>query len=223
MSPQASNEHPAEASLVAAHDSVTDDEMARLHAAFGSVTDDEMVRLRTVLVDRAEIEGLLDVAYRIVDSPVGSLLLAATPEGLVRVAFACEDHDTVLAALADTVSPRIMASAPRTDQVARQLEEYFTGRRRRFDVTLDLRLASGFRRTVISHLPDIAYGSTATYAAVAAAAGNPAAARAVGSACSHNPVPLVLPCHRVLRSDGTLGGYRGGPDAKATLLALEHP
>ena len=223
MSPQASNEHPAMASLATTHDSVTDDEIARLHVALGSVTDDEIARLHAVLVDRAEIEGLLDVAYRIVDSPVGSLLLAATPEGLVRVAFDCEDHDSVLASLADTVSPRIIASSRRTDEVARQLEEYFTGRRRRFDVALDLQLISGFRRTVIAQLPDIAYGSTATYAAVAAAAGNPAAVRAVGSACSHNPVPLVVPCHRVLRSDGSLGGYRGGPGVKATLLALEHP
>jgi methylated-DNA-[protein]-cysteine S-methyltransferase len=177
--------------------------------------------LRVRLADRAADEGLLDVAVRTVDSPYGSLLLAATYEGLVRVAFDLEDHDRVLTHLATSVSPRILESARRTDAVARQLDEYFTGRRRAFDLALDLRLVHGFRRTVIAQLPDIAYGSTRTYAAVARAAGNPAAVRAVGSACSHNPIPLVVPCHRVVRSDGTIGQYLGGTETKAALLAME--
>ncbi|MGF1600242.1 MAG: methylated-DNA--[protein]-cysteine S-methyltransferase [Acidimicrobiales bacterium] len=173
------------------------------------------------LAERADRDALLDLAYRTVDSPFGPLLVAASPRGLVRVAFDTEGHERVLAQLADRVSPRILRSPSRTDDVARQLDEYFGGHRRVFDVPLDLQLVSGFRHAVISHLADIAYGSTATYAAVAAATGNPAAVRAVGSACAHNPVPLVLPCHRVVRSDGTIGNYRGGTDTKVALLALE--
>lgn len=173
------------------------------------------------LVERAEQDDLVDVAYRTVDSPVGPLLLAATREGLVRVAFAGEDQGSVLAGLGRAVSPRILEAPRRLDEVATQLEEYFTGRRRRFEVALDLRLASGFRRAVLDRLLDIAYGTTASYAAVAVAAGSPAAVRAVGSACATNPVPVVVPCHRVVRSDGSLGGYGGGLDAKRTLLSLE--
>ncbi len=178
-------------------------------------------RLRARLAAEAERAGVLDVAYRKVDSPFGRLLLAATTDGLVRVAFDREDHDVVLGVLAEQISPRILAAPRRLDDVARELDEYFAGVRRSFDVPVDLRLAHGFRRTVLVHLRSIAYGSTETYATVAAAAGNPGAVRAVGSACSHNPVPLVVPCHRVIRSDGTIGQYLGGTDAKQTLLALE--
>jgi len=123
--------------------------------------------------------------------------------------------------LADAISPRILRSGRRTDDAARQIEEYLTGRRRRFDVPVDLQLVHGFRRTVILHLDDIPYGTTESYGALARAAGSPSAVRAVGSACSHNPVPLVLPCHRVVRSDGSIGQYLGGTEAKAALLALE--
>ena len=180
-----------------------------------------IVALRSRLTERAEREDLVDVAYRIVDSPIGPLLVAASSTGLVRVAFQSEGHDAVLDQLAVQISPRIMRMPARTDDVARQLDEYFAGRRHEFDLPLDLQLVSGFRRTVISHLPDIAYGSTASYKAVAAMAGNPTAVRAVGSACSHNPVPVVVPCHRVVRSDGSIGNYLGGVDAKAALIALE--
>ncbi|HYI60616.1 MAG TPA: methylated-DNA--[protein]-cysteine S-methyltransferase [Acidimicrobiales bacterium] len=173
------------------------------------------------LTTGAADEGLLDVAYRTTDSPYGSLLVAATPEGVVRVAFEVEGHDTVLATLAQLVSPRILRSGRGTDEAARQLEEYFAGRRRRFDVPVDLRLVGGFRRAVIERLADIAYGTTTSYAALAAAAGNARAVRAVGSACSHNPVPVVVPCHRVVRSDGTIGQYLGGTDTKVALLAME--
>jgi methylated-DNA-[protein]-cysteine S-methyltransferase len=185
------------------------------------LVEDGTARLRQRLVTEAERAGLLDVAYRVMDSPVGSLLLAATPEGLVRVAFDGEGHEAVLLQLARDISPRILQSAVRLDGVARQFDEYFARRRRRFDVAVDLRLARGFRRTVLEHLGEITYGTTATYAAVASASGNPRAVRAVGSACAQNPVPVVVPCHRVVRSDGHLGGYRGGPAAKQTLLTLE--
>jgi methylated-DNA-[protein]-cysteine S-methyltransferase len=180
-----------------------------------------MAALRARLAERAASDGLLDVAYRTIDSPVGELLVATTEAGLVRVAFAVEDFDTVLAELAATISPRILKAAARTDKVARQIDEYFAGDRRSFDLNVDLQLVSGFRRTVIAHLSHIEYGNTASYAAIASAVGNPAAVRAVGSACSHNPVPVVIPCHRVIRSDGAIGQYLGGVDAKTALLALE--
>jgi len=178
-------------------------------------------RLHAALAEKAQRAGVLDVAYRTLDSPLGSLLVAATPIGLVRVAFAVEGHDAVLQRLATDVSPRILDAPEPLDATVRQLDEYFTGRRCRFDLPLDLRLARGFRRTVLEHLPEIPYGATASYAAVAGAAGNPAAVRAAASACSHNPVPLVVPCHRVVRSDGAIGNYLGGTEAKRALLALE--
>jgi methylated-DNA-[protein]-cysteine S-methyltransferase len=178
-------------------------------------------RLRDSLVGSAAAAGLLDVAYRTLDTPIGSLLLASTEQGLVRVAFDREDHDRVLVALAEKVSPRIMLSPGRLDSAARQLEEYFAGRRRAFELPLDHRLSKGFRRTVLAHLPDIGYGHTESYAQVAVAAGNPRAVRAVGSACATNPLPVVVPCHRVIRSDGSFGRYAGGDEAKRALLSLE--
>ncbi|MFP5317075.1 MAG: methylated-DNA--[protein]-cysteine S-methyltransferase [Acidimicrobiia bacterium] len=177
--------------------------------------------LRYRLAATAEEAGLLDLAYRTVDSPLGPLLVAATPDGLVRVAFDCEGHDAVLAALAERVSPRVLRAPARLDDAARQLDEYFAGDRRGFDLPLDLRLASPFRRAVVRQLAAIAYGTTASYATVAAAVGNPAAVRAVGSACATNPVPVVLPCHRVVRSDGSIGRYLGGTELKRALLDLE--
>ncbi|MFJ1758955.1 methylated-DNA--[protein]-cysteine S-methyltransferase [Amycolatopsis sp. NPDC088138] len=173
------------------------------------------------LVADAEREGLLDLAYRTVDSPVGPLLLAATDRGLVKVAFDRQDHDAVLADLASTISPRILRAPARLDPVARQLDEYFTSGRRAFDVPLDFRLARGFRLSVLEHLPDIGYGHTESYAQVAAAAGSPKAVRAVGTACALNPLPVVVPCHRVVRSDGSFGQYAGGEEAKRTLLTME--
>ncbi len=177
--------------------------------------------LHARLVEQAAAHGLLDVAYRTLDTPVGVLLLAATPTGLVRVAYPGEGHDHVLAQLAERVSPRLLHAPARLDPAAHQLDEYFSHHRHRFDLALDLRLARGFRRSVLDHLPEIAYGTTASYATIAAAAGNPKAVRAVGSACATNPLPVIVPCHRVVRSDGTLGGYVGGLDAKRALLRLE--
>ena len=183
--------------------------------------DATLERLHDRLGAAAEPAGLVDIAYRTLDSPVGALLLAATPVGLVRVAFDIEDHDTVLARLADQLSPRILRSPGRLDPVARQIDEYFAKRRTDFDVAVDLSLTDGFRRSVIEHLRDIDYGRRESYAQVAAAIGSPRAVRAVGSACAHNPLPVVIPCHRVVRSDGSTGQYVGGPLAKSALLDLE--
>ncbi len=185
------------------------------------VSDTDLHALHEQLAARADAVGLLDLAYRTIDTPVGALLLAATPAGLVRVAFASEDHDRVLAELASQISPRMLNAPPRLDAAARELDEYFTGRRQAFDLPLDFRLSAGFRRAVLSQLPTIGYGRTASYAQVAAAAGSPRAVRAAGTACATNPLPVVVPCHRVVRSDGSIGRYRGGPAAKQLLLNLE--
>jgi methylated-DNA-[protein]-cysteine S-methyltransferase len=192
-----------------------------LFAALPEVDDEALARLHSRLIGRAADAGLLDVAYRTVDTPVGKLLLAATEKGLVRVAYDREGHDRVLATIAAELSPRILHAPRRLDQVSRQIDEYFAGARQGFDLTIDFRLARGFRRTVLGHLLRIAYGRTASYAAIAALAGSPRAVRAVGTACATNPLPVIVPCHRVVRSDGTLGQYVGGADAKRALIALE--
>lgn len=181
----------------------------------------ELAELRGRLARAAGAADLLDVAYRIVDSPIGPLLVAVTAEGLVRVAFHNEHHEQVLVELARTISPRVLQASERTDPVARQLDDYFAGRRHHFDLPVDLRLASGFHRQVLAELRLVGYGRTVSYADLARAAGSPRAVRAVGTACARNPVPVVVPCHRVVRSDGAIGNYRGGIEAKATLLALE--
>jgi methylated-DNA-[protein]-cysteine S-methyltransferase len=195
--------------------------LENLFDALGGDDADALARLHRRLERDAERADLLDVGYRTLDTPLGSLLLAATPAGLVRVAYASEGHDAVLAALAEKVSPRILRAPARLDAAVREIDEYFTGRRTQFDLPLDLRLADGFRRQVIEHLSEIGYGHRESYAAVAAAIGHPRAVRAVGSACARNPLPLVIPCHRVVRADGSIGQYVGGADAKQTLLTLE--
>lgn len=190
-------------------------------AGLSTGEDAALARLHTRLTSAAQEHDLLDVAYTVMPSPVGELLLAATPAGLVRVGFGIEGHDAVLAQLALLVSPRILEAPGRLAEPVRQLEEYFAGTRKVFDLALDFRLATGFRRTVVEHLPDIGYGSTASYAALAALAGSPGAVRAAGTACARNPLPVVVPCHRVVRSDGKIGNYLGGTQAKAALLAME--
>jgi methylated-DNA-[protein]-cysteine S-methyltransferase len=182
---------------------------------------DHLRRLHERLATAADADHLVDVAYRTIDTPVGRLLLAATETGLVRVAYASEDHDRVLQALSDRISPRVLHHPRRLDDAAHELDEYFCGGRHTFDLHLDWRLSTGFRATVLQHLRDIAYGHTASYASVAQLAGRPKAVRAVGTACATNPLPVVVPCHRVVRSDGSMGGYLGGVAAKATLLELE--
>ena len=186
------------------------------------VDQDHLKRLHARLERDAQADDLLDIAYRTVDSAVGPLLLAATPLGLVRVAFANEGHDSVLQNLSQRISPRMLEAPARLDPVTRQLDEYFTGHRHSFDVTLDWSLSHGFRRTVLQHLDaEISYGDTASYATMARLSGSPKAVRAVGTACATNPIPIVVPCHRVIRSDGSVGAYRGGPAAKRVLLDLE--
>ena len=186
-----------------------------------TVDDDALARLRARLTASAEADGLLDIAYTTIDSPVGGLLLAATERGLVRVAYAREDHDAVLETLAQKVSPRILRAPQRLDRAARELDEYFAGRRTAFDLSLDHALSHGFRELVQSRLPEIGYGTTLSYKQVAELVGNPAAVRAVGTACATNPLPVVVPCHRVVKADGGIGQYVGGVEAKAALLQLE--
>jgi methylated-DNA-[protein]-cysteine S-methyltransferase len=178
-------------------------------------------RLLERLAAAADGAGVLDVGYTTVGTPVGTVLLAATDQGLVRVAFIGDGEDAALAELAARISPRVLAAPSRLAKVRHQLEQYFAGERRTFDVPLDLRLAAGFRRDVLSALAAVDYGATASYSAVARAAGRPTAVRAVGTACARNPLPLVIPCHRVVRSDGAIGQYVGGQQAKRRLLDLE--
>lgn len=175
------------------------------------------------LAAQAHERALVDVAYRIVDSPLGSLLLASTQNGLARVAFESEDHDRILELLSEKLGSRILRDAKRLDAAARQLDEYFSGQRQGFELALDLTLSTDFRRQVQLQLGQIAYGQTCSYAQMAQQIGKPKAVRAVGSACATNPIPIVLPCHRVLRTDGSLGGYLGGLEAKSELLKLENP
>jgi methylated-DNA-[protein]-cysteine S-methyltransferase len=191
-------------------------------SAHFAVDQNHLNRLHTRLETAAERDNLLDIAYRTVQSAVGPLLLAATPRGLLRVAFDVEDHDVVLQTLAQRISPRVLEAPARLDSVARQIDEYFTGSRHGFELSLDWSLSSGFRRTVLGHLnSDVSYGTTTSYAGLAQLSGSPKAMRAVGTACATNPIPIVVPCHRVIRSDGTVGAYRGGPAAKRVLLDLE--
>lgn len=179
-------------------------------------------RIRRDLAAGAEAEGLVDVAIERHDSPLGPILLGATHEGLVRVGLPAEGEDAVLAELGERVSLRLLASSRDSfTRARRQLEEYFDGQRREFDVPLDWQLTAGFRRAVLRATAQIPYGQTASYREVAAEAGSPRAVRAAGSALATNPLAIVVPCHRVLRSGGGVGGYRGGPEAKAQLLSLE--
>ena len=178
-------------------------------------------RLHERLVASAMSNDLLDVSYRRLETPVGELLLAATKQGLVRVAYEREGLDDVLGQLAARVSPRILHSPARLDEAARELDDYFAGKRKSFELPLDFQLASGFRRRVLEGLQTLQYGETASYGTVARAVGNPKAVRAVGTACATNPLPIVVPCHRVVRSDGALGNYLGGPEIKRALLTLE--
>lgn len=196
--------------------------MNQLADLFASPDDTQILaRLHKELEGAAEQDALLDVAYRTVDSPVGPLLLAATERGIVRVAYDIEDHDQVLDVLAHKLSPRVLRAPKRLDGAARELDEYFGGRRQSFDLSLDRSLSKGFRLLVQQHLPEIGYGQTLSYRQVAELVGNPKAVRAVATACATNPLPVLVPCHRVVLSNGTSGDYVGGPAAKTTLLTLE--
>jgi methylated-DNA-[protein]-cysteine S-methyltransferase len=173
------------------------------------------------LRERAAAEGLLDIAYANADSPFGTLLLAKTPRGLVRLGLPGEDADGLLADLAGRISPRVLEDPARLDEERRELDDYFAGRRHAFELPIDWQLSSGFLLRAREGIAAIPYGETRTYTDLARGAGNERAVRAAGSACSRNPIPLVVPCHRVLRSDGSLGGYAGGLEMKQRLLDLE--
>jgi methylated-DNA-[protein]-cysteine S-methyltransferase len=174
------------------------------------------------LAQRAETEGLLDVAYAEVDSPLGKLLVATTPKGVVRLGFHNEDHDAVLDELADRLSPRVLEAPAKLDAVRRELDEYFEGRLRHFTAKLDWTLTGqGFRREILRQTAKIPYGRTSTYMEMATKAGNRKAYRAAGNALGSNPIPVIVPCHRVLATGGGLGGYGGGLDVKERLLHLE--
>jgi methylated-DNA-[protein]-cysteine S-methyltransferase len=174
------------------------------------------------LVERAAAEGLLDVVYASVDSPLGPLLVAATPRGLARVAYLESwSPDEVLEDLAARVSPRVMEAPERLDEQRRELDDYFTGRRTEFDLPIDWSVLRGFTRRVLRETARINFGEVRTYADVAAGAGSPRAVRAAGNALGANPMPIVVPCHRVIRTGGALGGYTGGLERKEFLLRLE--
>jgi methylated-DNA-[protein]-cysteine S-methyltransferase len=173
------------------------------------------------LAKRAGKAALLDVAYAELDSPIGELIVFVTPHGLLRVKYADEPIDDVLAEVATRVSPRILRASSRTDVVRRELDGYFALRRRRFDLPIDWSLVRGFAGSVLRETARIPFGDVRSYGQVARQAGSPRAARAAGNALGSNPIPIVVPCHRVLHADGGLGGYSGGLDRKRYLLALE--
>ena len=174
------------------------------------------------LAERAAEEGLLDVAYTSVDSPLGLLVVAATPKGLVRVSYTeFRGEDDVLEDLARRVSPRVLEAPAKLDSVRRELDEYFDGHREDFDIPIDWSYLAGFTREVLRATAAIRFGEVSTYAGVAEAAGSPRATRAAGNALGSNTMPVVVPCHRVLRTGGALGGYTGGLERKEFLLRLE--
>lgn len=173
------------------------------------------------LTARAAEEGLLDVAYTSTDSPFGPLLLAKTRKGLVRVGLPNQDQDLLLSDLSRRVSPRVLEAPAELDEVRRELDLYFDGKLDRFGLPLDWRLSGGFRQRVLRAINRIPYGQTRNYTEMARKAGNERAVRAAGTACGSNPIPLVVPCHRVLRTSGALGGYGGGLDVKVWLLRFE--
>jgi methylated-DNA-[protein]-cysteine S-methyltransferase len=193
-----------------------------LRKAARSDAESEAVRLAERFAERADREGLADVAYATLDTPLGVAVVAATERGLVRLGLPNERPERVLDELAADVSPRLLELPARLDEERRELEEYFAGRRTRFELALDWRLTrSGFMRRVLRATARVPYGDTSTYAEVAERAGNPRAYRAAGSALGSNPIPIVVPCHRILRSGGDIGQYGGGPEMKEYLLRLE--
>lgn len=199
---------------------MTDDLERRLAGAAPRTTLD-LDRFRANLARRAADEGVLDVAYGTYDSPLGSLTVMVTPRGLVRLSYPGEGILAQLDELADRISPRILEAPERTDGVRRQLDEYFEGQRHAFDVRIDWRLVRGFAGNVLRATARIPFGSVSSYRQIAIDAGSPNAYRAAGNALGTNPVPIVVPCHRVLHTGGGLGGYTGGLERKRFLLRLE--
>jgi methylated-DNA-[protein]-cysteine S-methyltransferase len=201
-----------------AHDE-DEDAVARL-VATSSPPEVDMTALLDDMTRQADAEGLVDVAWAVTDSPVGQLVLAATPAGVVKINFGGEDE--MVDDLARRISPRVLRAPGRLDVVRRELDEYFAGQRHEFDVPLDWQLSRGFRRIALDELArGVPFGHTVSYKQLAEQAGSPKASRAIGSAMATNPIPIVVPCHRVLRTGGDLGGYGGGLDAKRWLLHHE--
>jgi methylated-DNA-[protein]-cysteine S-methyltransferase len=193
----------------------------RLARGLPPPTDLDLARLHAAVARRAADEGLLDVAYGIYESPLGPLTVMVTPRGLVRLSYPGEGVPAQLDEIAARISPRILEAPERTDPVRRQLDEYFAGSRHGFDVPIDWRLVRGFAGDVLRATAHIPFGSVSSYREVATAAGSPNAYRAAGNALGSNPVPIVVPCHRVLHAGGGLGGYTGGLERKRFLLGLE--
>ena len=200
---------------------MNDDLESRLSAGATPDLDLDLAQRRAVLARRAAQDGLLDVAYGTYDSPLGPLTVFVTPRGLVRLSYPGEPVDDQLDELATLISPRVMAAPERTDDVRRQLDDYFGGTRRDFELPIDWRLLRGFRADVLRATSQIPFGSVISYRDVAAAAGSPNAYRAAGNALGSNPIPIVVPCHRVVHAGGGLGGYTGGLERKQFLLRLE--
>jgi methylated-DNA-[protein]-cysteine S-methyltransferase len=196
-------------------------ELKRLKAAAEKGSAARSRQLADRFVDSAVERGLADVTYGFADSPFGSLLVALTRRGLVMLHYPNGDLDRELETLAARISPRLLESTKATDQVRRQLDQYFEGQRRQFEVPVDYQLSAGFTRRVLTATARIPFGSVATYRDVATSAGNPMATRAAGNALGSNPIPIVVPCHRVVRTGGGLGGYTGGLERKKALLQLE--
>jgi len=202
--------------------STTDDIGARLGALATAGSDEvgpAVADLVAAALARADADGLVDVAWAVEDTPIGPLTVAATEAGVVKIAFG--DDAEAVDEIAATVSPRVVRLPRRLDAVRRELDEYFAGRRHDFDVALDRRLSRGYRLEVLEELSRVPFGETVTYRDLAERTGHPKASRAVGTAMATNPIPIVVPCHRVLRTGGALGGYGGGLDTKAWLLRHE--
>jgi methylated-DNA-[protein]-cysteine S-methyltransferase len=195
--------------------------MRELRALQGEDVERASARAAAGFTVRAEREGLVDVAFARVPSPFGDLLVAATRRGLVRLAYPNEERDATLAQLARLVSPRVLEAPGRLDQIRRELEEYFDRHRDGFEFGVDYALTRGFTRKVLRATARIPFGSVSTYGEVAGRAGNARASRAAGNALGSNPIPIVVPCHRVVHSSGGLGGYTGGLERKRYLLSLE--
>jgi methylated-DNA-[protein]-cysteine S-methyltransferase len=190
-------------------------------------SQEDLERATEGVLARAERDGLIDVAYAAVDSPFGELLVARTGRGVVKLALPShrgsrQSTDDVLEELARVVSPRVLEAPGRLDEERRELEDYFEGKRDHFDLPVDWSLTpTGFRSRALHAVARIPYGETRTYGEIATEAGNERAFRAAGSACGRNPVPLIVPCHRVVQSGGGVGNYGGGPEMKRALLGLE--
>lgn len=181
----------------------------------------ELGRLRRELGERADREGLAEVAYCELGTPFGAMVAASTARGLVFLSFPRPALDPILERLAAAISPRVVHVPARLDPARSQLDQYFEGKRTDFELQLDWQLSGGFVRDVLERTNEIPFGETRTYAEVARSAGSPRAFRAAGSALGANPIPIVVPCHRVLRTGGGLGGYGGGLEVKRRLLELE--